>query len=340
VYDDATARWLPLVNLGIPVNSAGDETGFSLTADGLKAFLSSDRKSGFGMRDLYSAYFKEQVREQLTLSVPVTFIQLASVPNDTLKPISPDPAPVVREYVVSDLWFEPNDYVITPQNIKKLEVLANLLLIYPTLTLDLICHDVSTGPKSYDLFFSVKKSEQVAQYLMRKGISADRMYVKGCGSYYPLAQNADATVSNPGVDRLNRRIELHVYGAEAQPVSIVLDEPAIPEGLRDARGARFDRIQDQMVYRVQIASVGQLLQHNIFDDYSDVMVEYESDRRRYRYLIGMESQFKNAFALRDELRTKGFNDAFVVVYYKGRQLTRPEILQYSEEFPDLLNFMQ
>jgi outer membrane protein OmpA-like peptidoglycan-associated protein len=102
----------------------------------------------------------------------------------------------VREYVLSDLWFEPNDFVITPQNIKKLEVLSNLLLIYPALKLDLICHDVSSGPRSYDLFFSVKKSEQVAEYLTRRGVAQERIFIKGCGAYYPIANSANQILVN------------------------------------------------------------------------------------------------------------------------------------------------
>ena len=339
-FDDASAMWARVSNMGVPINSAGDDSDFWLAADGLKAYLSSDRKTGYGERDLYSAYFKDQVREQLALSVPITFVQLETPVDENTEVQLSGGRQEIREYVISDLWYEQNDLVITPQNIKKLEVLTNLLLIYPTLKIDLIGHNVPSGPRSYDLFFSVKKSEQVAQFLIRKGVTTDRLYIKGCGTYYPVAKGSDQILDNPAVDRLNRRIEVHIYDTEDQPVSLVMEEPMIPESLRDPRGIRFDTLQKQLVYRVQIASVGQLLQHNVFDEYADAMVEYDSRSRMYQYLIGMETMFKNAAVLRDALRRQGFTDAFVMPYIKGKRISREEIHIYAGQYPDLLNFME
>jgi hypothetical protein len=131
-----------------------------------------------------------------------------------------------------------------------------------------------------------------------------------------------------------------VYDSEDQPLVITMDEAAIPENMRDPRGARFDALQEGLVYRVQIASVGQLLQHDIFDEYADAMVHYHPMSRNYRYLIGMEGKFSNAAVLRDALRRQGFADAFVVAYVSGKPITTAEALSYSEEFPDLLDFIE
>ena len=44
-------------NAGLPVNSAGDDTHFRLAPDTFTAFLASDRKDGYGQRDLYVVYY-------------------------------------------------------------------------------------------------------------------------------------------------------------------------------------------------------------------------------------------------------------------------------------------
>lgn len=44
-------------NAGIPINSAGDDTHFRLAPDTYTAFLASDRKDGYGKRDVYVVYF-------------------------------------------------------------------------------------------------------------------------------------------------------------------------------------------------------------------------------------------------------------------------------------------
>ena len=44
-------------NVGLSVNSAGDDTHFRLAPDGFTGFLASDRKDGFGGRDLFVVYY-------------------------------------------------------------------------------------------------------------------------------------------------------------------------------------------------------------------------------------------------------------------------------------------
>jgi tetratricopeptide (TPR) repeat protein len=50
-------------NAGMPLNSAGDDTHFRLAPDTFTGFLSSDRKDGYGKRDLYIVYYVEPREE-------------------------------------------------------------------------------------------------------------------------------------------------------------------------------------------------------------------------------------------------------------------------------------
>lgn len=338
LFDDATAQWSIPENMGLPINSAGDDHDFVLVGDGMKAYLSSRRKSGFGGTDLYTAYFKEQVKGHLTLSLPLTFAHFETGDRE-IADTGPATPVIAREYVISDLWFDTNDRVITPQNIRKLEVLTNLMLIYPEVKCELVCHDVSTGKRSYDLFFSVKKAEQAAQHLVRKGVAANRISIKGCGAYYPVARS-DAAIPNPAADRLNRRIGVYVYHTEGHSVTLIRDQPRISDNLADPRGAAFHAAQSTLVYRVQIGNTQQLLEHDIFDNVTDAMVHYDNDTHTYRYLIGMLPLFHDALMLQDELREMGFADAFVVPYVEGRSLDRRAAADLISVYPDLVNFLE
>jgi len=53
-------RWATPVNLGIPINSPGDDAYFQLSFDGLTAMMSSDRKNALGGMDMYLVRFKER----------------------------------------------------------------------------------------------------------------------------------------------------------------------------------------------------------------------------------------------------------------------------------------
>lgn len=60
----ADGRFTRPENAGIPLNSAGDDTHFRLAPDTFTGFLASDRKDGFGQRDLFIVYFVE-AREEM-----------------------------------------------------------------------------------------------------------------------------------------------------------------------------------------------------------------------------------------------------------------------------------
>lgn len=95
VFNPYAGRWSPPVNLGLPINSAGDETHFYLSKDGYTAFFASSRKDGYGERDLYAAYFLDflpemgQSNRSGAHSSPAAYT-LYSQGNNTLYPVSAD----------------------------------------------------------------------------------------------------------------------------------------------------------------------------------------------------------------------------------------------------------
>lgn len=67
---DNQERWSTPINLGKPVNSAGRELGFFLSADGQVGYFASSREGGYGGMDIY----KFQLSAQL-LAEPITFVE-------------------------------------------------------------------------------------------------------------------------------------------------------------------------------------------------------------------------------------------------------------------------
>lgn len=52
-FRDADNVWSSPINMGYPINSCGDDIFYTTTVDGLKGYLSSFRKGGFGEKDIY-----------------------------------------------------------------------------------------------------------------------------------------------------------------------------------------------------------------------------------------------------------------------------------------------
>ncbi|NOU47214.1 MAG: OmpA family protein [Bacteroidales bacterium] len=63
------SKWSSPVNLGQPLNSAGDDNYFTISASGEKAFFASTRTGGNGEYDLYEIEIPESMRPQPTVIV-------------------------------------------------------------------------------------------------------------------------------------------------------------------------------------------------------------------------------------------------------------------------------
>lgn len=62
-------KWQKPENLGYPINSAGDENGLTLTANGSYAFFASNNLKGFGGFDIYTFELPESVRPKVVTYV-------------------------------------------------------------------------------------------------------------------------------------------------------------------------------------------------------------------------------------------------------------------------------
>lgn len=67
-------KWQQPENLGYPINSNGDETGLSLTANGSLAFFSSNKLNGFGGFDIYSFKMPQNLKPKPVIYVKGTVL--------------------------------------------------------------------------------------------------------------------------------------------------------------------------------------------------------------------------------------------------------------------------
>lgn len=94
VYLPNLDRWSPPQNLGLPINSAGDDGYFRLNKDGFSGFLSSSRKDGIGQRDLYAVYFQDFL-EEMEPPTPPAIAQTTPLPANELSEAVPPVEPVI-----------------------------------------------------------------------------------------------------------------------------------------------------------------------------------------------------------------------------------------------------
>ena len=124
---------------------------------------------------------------------------------------APEPAPLaavtepvpVATLVLEGVNFDFDKAVIRPQDYAKLDQDVDALKAWGDVDVEVAGHTCSIGTEEYNLGLSQRRAEAVRNYLVSKGVSADRLTARGYGESRPVASNA----TREGRAQ-NRRVEL------------------------------------------------------------------------------------------------------------------------------------
>lgn len=342
-FDEKMHQWPSPQNVGRPLNSAGNDLFFRISTDGLMSMFSSDRKSGLGGHDIYSAYFKKPQLANLSASIPPLFLEVRDFQlfNQSVVDMHGES----ETHLPMDVFDVPfllyrDDQVVTPQNKTKLEKLIGFLQTYPHLTVEVLCHSDQTSVSNFDLFFSIKRAEQIGSYLQQKGIKPNSIYLRGLGGNYPIALNELNGKDNETGRFYNRRIDFRLHHKDEVPVQVHYQFPELMESLGDERLSKYYEIIDGLSYRIEFVTLDQLYKGDLLSKYSDSIIERNPESRNYQYCSGLFKDFDDALKHLSIIRSEGFQDAKVIPYLNGIRLSGLKMDEnLLEQYPDLRNYM-
>lgn len=131
-------------------------------------------------------------------------VLLSEAPAERQLPaVSARPDACAGRIVLRGIQFDFARSDIREQSLAVLDAAASQLEQCPNLSLSVDGHTCSIGKEQYNDGLSRRRAESVRSYLIRAGISADRLDAKGHGESSPLADNG----SEDGRTQ-NRRVEL------------------------------------------------------------------------------------------------------------------------------------
>jgi OOP family OmpA-OmpF porin len=122
-------------------------------------------------------------------------------------PDTPQGAPVDEKgcWALGKVQFDLDKWDITPEFHALLNEIAELMKPNPELVMELQGHTCNIWTEEYNKKLSLQRAQEVATYLMRKGIPSEQLRVKGFGLFVPTASNDTEEGRS-----LNRRVEFRV----------------------------------------------------------------------------------------------------------------------------------
>lgn len=123
-------------------------------------------------------------------------------PSD--KPIDTDGC-TIGSVVLKNVKFETNSSELTAGSHESLDKAVDAMNKYDQLRIEIQAHTDSMGEASYNQYLSEKRADSVRDYMIGKGIAANRMEAKGYGELKSIADNGtrDGRAEN-------RRVELKI----------------------------------------------------------------------------------------------------------------------------------
>ncbi|MCC6815775.1 MAG: PD40 domain-containing protein [Saprospiraceae bacterium] len=334
------AVWSVPMNLGIPVNSAGDEVQFKLNKNGLSGVFTSNRMDlGIGGDDVFIAYFKEEFKEQYydeagsVLSYiidhkdnqPVSLLSVVVKDNDNLN----NAKPILIDPLVSDI----DDYVTADKNKAALAVILDLARKDTAYTLQCIGHSNESENVVINLFSSVKRAEELVAYLEKNGIENKRIQTIGVGASFVIASKNANGLMNQQEKIFNNRVEVNFQSDIKSRIDLEYHPIIVPELFKLNEAFEFQKIRNGVTYSVLIGESSQMLGKNLDNlKIKEFFCEYRNGK--YYYYAGIASKFE----LIAELKSKSElpKNSIIHAFINGRYIEEASIINFAGKYPDLI----
>jgi outer membrane protein OmpA-like peptidoglycan-associated protein len=116
---------------------------------------------------------------------------------------------VNETFVVENVYYDYDKSALKPESFPALDEIVRMLNTYPNMAIELSAHTDSKGTDAYNQKLSDARAKSVVDYLISKGIAAERLTAKGYGETQPIEPNEVDGKDNPAGREKNRRTEFN-----------------------------------------------------------------------------------------------------------------------------------
>jgi OmpA-OmpF porin, OOP family len=115
------------------------------------------------------------------------------------------PIEIGQVFRLNNVFFDFDKWDLRPESFVELDRVVKLLNENPAMEIDLSAHTDSFGSDDYNFKLSDNRARSCMEYILSKGIPANRVTSQGYGESKPVAPN-----DTPDNRQLNRRVEFKI----------------------------------------------------------------------------------------------------------------------------------
>lgn len=203
--------WQNAINLGAPINSNKDDFGYILHPEGKSGYFSSAREGGQGKDDLYQFNLSEKPSYQKSVIAHPT---PPPGPTNSAKDSAPVNTPIMDTFEkdvlieLDDIYYDYGASVIRTDAAAELKAIVQFMQQQPQLSIELLSHTDARGAAAYNLELSQQRAQAAANYLIKEGISPNRIIPLGMGETKLLNDCDNDTDCTEAMHQINRRTEI------------------------------------------------------------------------------------------------------------------------------------
>lgn len=245
------------------------------------------------------------------------------------------------------IYFDFDKSTIRPDAEVELQKIISFLNKNQNPSLDIRSHTDSQGERNYNLNLSERRAQATIDYIVRKGVSADRITGKGYGDTQLINKCSHGVLCSEAQHQLNRRSEFILYNSnnkkiisstentpnnienkkETNPIVIenlvneVVKTESKPQTKISALSKEYDFSSNLSVYTIQLAALKNANSNN-FDTVQNVFKHTYADGLT-RYFSGVFNTYLEAQNYRQEFFGNDVDLGFIVVL-KGEKIVRSQ----------------
>lgn len=337
-------KWSIPVNQGIPLNSAGDDMYFTLSNEGYYGYFASSRLESLGERDIFSVYYSDPVQNiaesDVSATIPPGTESKVIADSDTKMTEKENLVEMVgtegeNTIETASLYYEDEYNLLTEKNIGILDKLAPVLSENPVLKLVVTCHSANRENPKVEAYLTIKRAEQIKDYLLKKGVNEQQIMLWGVGSNFPMIKEHITSKSKSIENTQLNRVDFHFVNEREAGLKFVYNLSNVSKALISDTYSQFRSADFGLNYRVQITASSQLNSSAILDKFPDFIIEKRPSNELLFYLTGNSAHYVEITEVKNNINSMGIKDAFIVPYIDGWPITKSQAYLLRSKYPDL-----